>query len=237
MKVLLPALLTAGFLFSAQSFAKIDEPDVEADCEKIADYAALGNAAYQKGDYVKAADHFRDQVAWSEFCQHPQSALATAYNNSALAYLRQGQLRKARAWLALAADDKKSQYNLSRMQDSLTALAKPTSPVGEYWQYAGFGSWNTVEVKAKGERYEIHYDGLYMGAMALYYGPNIGEFTAVAAIKDQQAVYHQSDDSDYGGTCDVEMVFSDENVALKTHGDCGFGHNVRADGEFVRVAP
>lgn len=231
------AVLLAGVLTALNAAAKIDEPDIEADCRNVGQYAVKGQAAYQNGDYARARDIFRDQVAWSEFCRQPEGATVTAYNNIALAYLRQGMWLKARAWLQLAPDDEKSRYNLSLMQPQLDALPPPRSPAGEYWQYAGYGNWNTLVVEPQGDRFAIEYSGLYMGAMALYYGPNIGEFSTVTAIRDRHAVYHQSAESDFGSACDVSMAFTDHDVTLATDGDCGFGHNVRAQGVYWRVTP
>ncbi|MFS7357429.1 tetratricopeptide repeat protein [Rahnella inusitata] len=238
MKVAVNFLLVAGCFTSVQAFAQIDEPDINADCVKAGIYASAGKVAYQQGEFAKAREVFRNQVAWSEFCHKPQDQIATAYNNIALTYIRQGNYRKAKAWLMLAPADKKSQYNLSQIQPKLDALPKPESAAGEYWQYAGYGSWNLVDVKAEEAQFKIDFSGQYMGQMSLYYGPNIGEFSVVTAIKDNHAVYHEADDASAGeGQCTVEMNFADENVRLHTTGDCGFGHNVQAEGEFVRGTP
>ncbi|QCR37780.1 tetratricopeptide repeat protein [Nissabacter sp. SGAir0207] len=230
-------VLLAGLWPALDAAARIDEPDVEADCGKIGQYANAGQAAYQQGDFAKAREIFRDQVAWSEFCRQPRDATVTAYNNIALSYLRQGMWLKARAWLQLAPDDDKSRYNLGLMQAQLDALPPPRGPAGEYWQYAGYGTWNTLVVKPQGQRYQIEYSGLYMGPMALYYGPNLGEFSTVTAIEGGHALYQQTADSDFGSACDISMAFSDQQVTLSTRGDCGFGHNVRAQGSYWRVTP
>ncbi|AEX50768.1 tetratricopeptide repeat protein [Rahnella aquatilis] len=236
MKVAVNLLLVAGCFASVQAFAQIDEPDINADCVKAGIYAAAGKVAYQQGDMGKARDIFRNQVAWSEFCHKPQDQIATAYNNIALTYIKQGDYLKAKAWLMLAPADKKSQYNLSQMQPKLAALPPAESPAGIYWQYAGFGSWNILEVKAEEAQFKIDFSGLYMGQMSLYYGPNMGEFSVVTAIKDNHAIYHETDDAAVaGGECSVDMNFTPQSVKLHTTHDCGFGHNVQAEGEFVRV--
>jgi len=236
MKVAVNLLLVAGCFASVQAFAQIDEPDIDADCVKAGIYAAAGKVAYQQGDITKARDIFRNQVAWSEFCHKPQDQIATAYNNIALPYIKQGDYLKAKAWLMLAPADKKSQYNLSLIQPKLDALPKPESPAGTYWQYAGFGSWDLLEVKAEEAQFKIDFTGLYMGRMSLYYGPNTGDFSVVTAIKDNHAVYHEADDASAGGgECSVDMNFDAASVMLHTTGDCGFGQNVRAEGPFVRV--
>ncbi len=217
-------------------WAKIDEPDIKADCLKISTYASRGKVAYQQGEYTKAQNLFRSQVAWSEFCQMPESAKATAYNNIALTYIHQGQYGEAKAWLSLASEDKKTQYNLKQVENKL--LAKPVSeqPAGLYWQYAGEGSWNTVEVKPEESQYVIRFVGMYMGDMSLYYGPNTGDFSTMTAITNNRAEYHSINDIYAGGAnCTVTMNFSAQNLNLKSVGDCGFGYNVHAAGQYMKV--
>jgi tetratricopeptide (TPR) repeat protein len=238
MKVALSLLLIVGGSVSFQALAKIDEPDINGDCVKAGIYASAGKVAYQQGEYDKAREVFRDQVAWSEFCHKPQDSIATAYNNIALTYIRQGQYRKAKAWLMLAPDNKKSQYNLSQIKPKLDALPAAASAAGEYWQYAGYGSWNEVDVHAEEAQFRIDFSGMYMGLMSLYYGPNTGEFSVVTTIKEGKALYRQADDKNAGGgQCLVSMDFVAEQVNLHTTGECGFGMNVQAEGAFVRVSP
>ncbi|WP_459175969.1 tetratricopeptide repeat protein [Ewingella americana] len=236
MRVVLSLLLMAGWSFSLQALAKIDEPDINGDCLKAGIYASAGKVAYQQGQFDKAREVFRDQVAWSEFCHKPQESIATAYNNIALTYIRQGQYRKAKAWLMLAPENKKSQYNLSQIKPKLDALPAAESVAGEYWQYAGYGNWNEVSVKAEEAQFRIDFSGMYMGLMSLYYGPNTGEFSVVTAVKEGKAEYREADDKNAGGgQCVVNLDFAAEQVNLHTIGDCGFGMNVQAEGPFVRV--
>lgn len=236
MKFWLPALLIAGWLSCSTAWAKIDEPDIKADCLKAGIYASAGKVAYQQGAYANALDLFRSQIAWSEFCHLPENSRATAYNNIALTYMHLGQYGKAKAWLSLAPEDKKTQFNLAQVESKLAANPVSEGPAGLYWQYAGQGSWNTVEVKPEESQYVIRFSGLYMGAMSLYYGPNVGGFSTVTAIKDNQAVYRSINDASAEGTdCTVTFSFSAQDVGLKSVGDCGFGDNVQASGHFVKV--
>ncbi|KAB7895458.1 tetratricopeptide repeat protein [Rouxiella sp. S1S-2] len=237
MKFWLPAFLIVGWFCCSSVWAKIDEPDIKADCLKTGIYASAGKAAYQQGAYAKAQDLFKSQVAWSEFCHLPEGATATAYNNIALTYMHLGQYGKAKAWLSLAPQDKKTQFNLAKIESQLAEAPRSSGPAGLYWQYAGQGSWNTIEVKPEESQFVIHFSGLYMGAMSLYYGPNVGDFSTVTAIKDNQAVYRSIDDATAEGTnCTVTMNFAGENLSLKSIGDCGFGQNVTASGDYVRVS-
>lgn len=234
MKAWVPLLLAYGALASSQAMAQIDEPDIDADCHKVASYAELGKSAYQRGDYPRAADIFRDQAAWSEFCGLERQATATAYNNVALALMRAGELLKARAYLELAPQDSKSQHNLKLLQQRLAKQPPLSGPAGVYWQYAGRGVWSEVEVKPQNGRWLIQYSGYYMPQMGLYYGPNMGEFAAALPIEHGKALYRQREPED-AMACDVTMQFTADALEMHTQDDCGFGFNVRAEGRFVRV--
>ncbi|HCT7986509.1 TPA: tetratricopeptide repeat protein [Serratia liquefaciens] len=234
MKAWVPLLLAYGALACDQAMAQIDEPDIDADCLKVASYAELGKNAYQRGDYPRAADIFRDQAAWSEFCGLDSQATATAYNNVALALIHAGELLKARAYLELAPQDSKSQHNLKLLQERLAKRTPPIGPGGVYWQYAGRGVWSEVEVKPQDGRWLIVYSGYYMPQMGLYYGPNMGEFTQTLPIEHGKAVYRQREPEDVMA-CDVAMQFGSDGLDMHTQGDCGFGFNVRAEGHFIRV--
>lgn len=238
---------------TAQAADATQEQQQIADCKKITSYARAGQKAYNAGHYAKARTSFEDQAAWSHACRVwfqgeqtgfsiSDSAVATADNNVALTYIRQKDYLKARAWLMINPDDKKSQYNLNLIKAELAKLdtsSQSKSPVGEYWQYAGNGAWNVVGVKQKGKQYEISFSGLYMGMMSMYYGPNMGEFTTLNPINNGRAVWQESETEGLaaGEGCTVEMAFKPERVTLKTtQGECGFGHNVFADGEFLRAS-
>ncbi|HIC7646456.1 TPA: tetratricopeptide repeat protein [Serratia liquefaciens] len=234
MKAWVPLLLAYGALACDQAMAQIDEPDIDADCHKVASYAELGKNAYQRGDYPRAADIFRDQAAWSEFCGLDSQATATAYNNVALALMHADELLKARAYLELAPQDSKSQHNLKLLQERLAKRTPPIGPGGVYWQYAGRGVWSEVEVKPQDGRWLIVYSGYYMPQMGLYYGPNMGEFTQTLPIEHGKAVYRQREPEDVMA-CDVAMQFGSDGLDMHTEGDCGFGFNVRAEGHFIRV--
>ncbi|WP_369789825.1 tetratricopeptide repeat protein [Rouxiella sp. WC2420] len=236
MKFWLPACFLAGWFMCFNVWAKIDEPDIKTDCLKTGIYASAGKVAYQQGDYTKAQNLFRNQVAWSEFCHLPASETSTAYNNIALTYLHLGQYGKAKAWLSLAPQDRKTQFNFKKVENKLLAKPITEDPAGLYWQYAGQGSWNTVEVKPEESQYVIQFRGMFMGTMSLYYGPNTGDFSTMTAIKHHQALYNSINDvSAAGSDCTVAMSFAGQSLSLKTTGDCGFGENVQATGQYVKV--
>jgi len=226
-------LLSLLYLQGAHS-AEIDDQRITADCAKVSRYGQTGDAAYQQRNYVKAYNLYQQQAAWSQFCQLPTSTQATAFNNVALTYLRRDEPLKAKAWLSIFPEDKKSIYNLSLVEPALVQLPTATSPEGEYWQYAGYGEWNTLKVTRKGQQFTIDYSGLYMGVMSMYGGPNMGEFSVVSPISDHHALY-QIDEGE-GINCKVDIAFQTDSVTLHTEGDCGFGHNVQAEGSYMRVS-
>lgn len=236
MKVLLPALFGLSTLFSIHAYAISDE-QINDDCDKLASYAAAGNKAYKAAEYQAAEEAFRQQVAWSEFCELSESAIATAYNNVALTYIRRGEFLKAKAWIGLAPNDSKSKYNLKLIEKDLAKLPHSTSPAGEYWQYASQGAWNTLTITPEASQYKIEFFAMYFGLMSIYNGPNMGEFTTTADIKNNKFVYrYKSEGKGLDAlSCTIDMTFSHDKVTLDGEGNCGFGHNVTAEGEFVRV--
>lgn len=230
--------LAFGIFASASANASITEKQIQQDCKKTGSYSNDGNKAYANKHYDKAREHFITQVAWSEFCQESDDKTATAYNNVALTYIHQNAPLKAKAWLMLSPESQKSQYNLGMIKDALAALPTAKDFSGEYWQYAGYGQWNTFRVTPQGSKYQIEFHGLYMTNQALYYGPNYGELSGPITIRDNKAIYKgSSQPDDPQSTCEVSIAFSDNKnkVSLMTDGECLFGANVVAYGDFERV--
>ncbi|WP_380180045.1 tetratricopeptide repeat protein [Kalamiella sp. sgz302252] len=220
-------------IFSMAAAADAEHPEI--DCAKIKNYAAAGDKAYKAKQYEKARDSYTEQVGWSETCQLPDSVIATAYNNVALTWIRQGEYLKAKAWLLIDEKDAKSQYNLALIKEKIAALPQPASPIGEYWEYAGRGMWSSYVISAAGKEYKVNFDGVWAGLAAMYYGPNIGSLEGKAAILNGQGVLRQRDGDDEWGNCDVKLSFTPMSLATSVTGDCAFGHNVSAAGHYVRV--
>lgn len=236
-KAWLPAIVVALHAATGYAASK-DEQQIKTDCAKLDQYSQAGATAYQQGDMARAVEEYTAQVAWSEFCRLPAAALNTAYNNVALALIKSGEPLQANAWLSLAAGYPKTQVNRALIQPVLDRLqpALAATPMGVYWRYAGQGVWSTVTVMPDGPQWKITFNGYYMTAMGMYYGPNMGEFSVSQPINDGKAVYIQ--DADHGDTpCQVNMAFSPASLQMDTvSGDCGFGMNVRASGTFLRVS-
>ncbi len=211
-------------------------------CVKLPEVIKKGNESYKAGEYAKARDYFTEQVSLSEGCGYvygkpDQTATITAYNNVALSYIKQGEKLKALAWLSLAPNDKKSKFNYGLLK----SMPAPVGPdmVGTYWQYAGFGSWNVASVEKQGNDYLISLNLLYFGLMGLAYGPNIGDISQVVTMKDDKGLIKLTGEE---GNCEISIKFIDkDNGMLKLdtnpeRKECGFGHNVYAYGDFIRVS-
>ncbi|HCT5521253.1 TPA: tetratricopeptide repeat protein [Klebsiella aerogenes] len=229
--------LSALLLFSASAAAEITEQQIEADCVKIPTYARQGEREYQAKNYPKAREAFEQQVIWSESCALDDDAIATAYNNVALTLMREKQWRKARAWLLIRPDDRKSVYNLALIKDQLAALPRPHNASGEYWQYAGRASWNTLSLikQQKPNTFQADFQGYYFGLMSAYYGPNMGEFSAPVVLKNGKGEIAIDEDNEINCTISLDVAPEGLTIAADEPDNCGFGANVRAQGHYLRV--
>ena len=224
-------------LLCAAARAEITEQQIEADCAKIPVWASQGEQYYKAKNYSKARNAFEQQAAWSESCALDDSAIATAYNNVALTWIREGQWRKARAWLMIRPNDSKSVYNLGLIKDKLAAMPQPVSAAGEYWRYAGRASWNVLTLKTlpQSSQYYVDFQGYYFGLMGMYAGPNMGEFSETVTLNNNHAVVALREGDVIH--CNISLAFSSQAIdaSTDTPADCGFGMNVRADGRYLRV--
>lgn len=89
---------------------------------------------------------------------------------------------------------------------------------------------STIEIRQLPDgRLTFHLLALWKGANWKEYGPNLGEAFGTVRLEKNRAVYH--DDQ-----CTLAMVFANDSVTINETGDCGFGHNVHADGTYRRVS-
>lgn len=212
------------------------EAQMAADCKNISNIAEQGNKLYQSQRYSKARERYEAQAAWSESCQLDNEEVATAYNNVALTYIKQKEYLKAKAWLWLDKNNKKSIYNYRLYQAPIHAAEEHAAKdySGEYWLYSGQSLWNTFGVKKLGTQYKVEFNGYYAGIMTQYYGPNIGEFSEILDISSGKAVYKTQISEDIP-ECVITLKFKKNGLTVESTADCGFGHNVNAAGEYVRV--
>lgn len=238
-------LMVLTLYLSANLFANAAESgdDIAKEmCAKLPVVIKKGNESYKEGEYAKASDYFTEQASLSEGCGYiygkpDQAATITAYNNVALSYIKQGEKLKALAWLSLAPNDKKSKFNYGLLKN----IPAPVGPdmVGTYWEYAGVGSWNVASVEKQGNDYLISLNLLYFGLMGMAYGPNIGDISQVVTMKDNEGLIKLTGEK---GNCEISIKFIDkDNGILKIdtnpgRKECGFGHNVYAHGDFIRVS-
>lgn len=216
--------------------ADITEAELVANCLKVSEYSTEGGRFYKLKEYAKAREQYKLQAGWSESCQLDEDKIAIAYNNVALTYMHEGNYLKARAWLGILPNDKKSMFNLEKISgDIKKSLAKLSDkPEGRYWQYAGASLWSSMTIKPQGQKYNIDFQGYYAGMMAMYVGPNIGEFSTVVDFNNGKAHYAMSGDV---GDCEYDFERKKDGLGVvRTAGEwCGFGHYVGAEGVYQRV--
>ncbi|MDP2713429.1 hypothetical protein [Rheinheimera sp.] len=219
--------------------AEISYEQEVADCRKISSFAAAGDKYYKLNEYAKARAQYEQQAAWSESCQLSEQKITTAYNNVALTYIHEKNYLKARAWLGIAANDKKSVFNLNKINSQIEAAITQQSGTveGQYWQYAGKSLWNIFSIKQKEQQYEFSFDGYYAGLMAMYYGPNMGSFSALLPVNNATARYNMAEASDGDFDCIYHFTITDAELIVEREAgtSCGFGHNVSAEGTYLKV--
>lgn len=229
-------------LFCTQAIYADDiEQEIKQECAKVNQYAQLGKKFYDQNQYTKALDQFKDQAAWSSFCLYNQDTSGTkltekdvviANNNVGLTYAKLNKPQLARAWYLKDKEAKSSQFNLGQLPQP--KLSNDFS--GTYVSAIGFGQWNTITVKKKKSNYEIFFQGYYFPARGLIYGPNMGEFDTSMPSSKKHAEYRYED-------CKITLDFkfkSTEGQVIdvkqsESQSGCGFGHNVWADGQYLKV--
>ncbi|MCP0911326.1 MULTISPECIES: hypothetical protein [Acinetobacter] len=237
------SLCCIGILtLSTLTFADSDfEKELRTSCSKVKSYANNGKKFYDQKHYQQAIAQFKQQAAWSSFCEmnrdeaktsFSEQAITTAFNNVGLSYSKLGKPQWARAWFSVYPDAKSSQFNLKQ----LPPPKKDTELAGTYVQHAGFGAWSTLKIVKQQQHYAIEYEGLYMGLRSLIYGPNLGGFNTTMPLNKTQAQY-RSEDCKIDISLGFDAKLGSRAVLKQNSGDsgCGFGHNVSAAGVFLKV--
>ena len=235
----------ASLLVSGQSA----EP---SSCSTFPRCNELGTAALKSGRIDEAIDLFKQQAALAEVADinlqtgsgrsrhRPYTLAVPAYNNLALAYFKKHDYFWGRAWAHVALrwdkDNSAAQFNLREIEQALGKWQWPQMLAGEYVLYGGRGTWETFIVRpASAGNIEFCFSGLWWGRGE---GPSgIGDLHATVPIHDNQAEYstHEFGEKE----CRISMKFSPDKLEVKQIGDdfdCGFGHNVTANGTFERIS-
>lgn len=234
-----------SFLFIINSQATLAEVSFEQEirqgCSKLKQYAQLGKNYYDKKQYTKALEQFDYQASWASFCLYnkedsgfsiKESDKIIANNNVGLTYVKLNKPLWAKAWFSLDSDSKTSQFNLSKLP-----LPKKTKDISAtYVSPIGFGQWNTITVTKNKANYEIFFQGYYFPARGLIYGPNMGEFETAMPLSEKHAEYQYED-------CKITLDFKFnptkgqliEINQSESQSGCGFGHNVWASGQYLKV--
>ncbi|MEY8712129.1 hypothetical protein A9B99_13950 [Mangrovibacter phragmitis] len=244
----LKCLVALVLTVSAGAQADITEARITADCAKVSHYAADGKAAWAANKFAAARAAFEEQVSWSEQCDLPDDQIAAAYNAVARTYIQQADYHRAKAWLMLAPGYPESVQNLALIKDKLAAEPFPDSPDGVWWKYAGRGIWQSIKVSgARNNKIKVDFEGYAFGLMGLYNGPNMGHFVRTVALSGDHATVKLRDDddditdndtdSDYSIHCNIHLQFTPDQLTVTTDRprQCGFGHNVTANGTWIRV--
>jgi tetratricopeptide (TPR) repeat protein len=228
-----------ALLVTSHALAEISSEQAVTDCLKIKYFSVTGDKYYKQNQYSKAREQYEQQAAWSESCQLSEPEIATAYNNIAMTYIHENKYLKAKAWLEINPSDNKSIFNLNKFKKQINTAIKNKSgtPEGEYWQYAGKSLWNVFTINKKNEKYEFNFEGYYAGLMAMYYGPNMGSFSATLHINDSKAHYNMAETNDADFDCAYNFSITDTMLIVEHESgtSCGFGHNVSAEGAYQKV--
>ena len=96
------------------------------------------------------------------------------------------------------------------------------------------GSYNEIKILARGGgRLRVAMDLLYPYMVKGDLLANVGELDGQAVIKGDTAIYASSE----SGKCTITIKFvRPGTIKVSQEGDCGFGHNVIADGTYHKVS-
>jgi Tetratricopeptide repeat len=230
-----------------------DQPQDQPTCSSYAQCNDLGTAAFQHGRLDEAIRLFEEQAVLAEIAdiklqtssqgasrRQPYKLPLTAYNNLALAYFNKHDYFRARAWALVALrrdkNNQAAQFNLRKIQQALDRWQWPQTTAGEYIQYAGRATWQSMIVKSLSpDSIDFCFSGLWWGLGEAPSG--IGDVRAVVSVHNGVAEYSTREFSE--NECRISIHFYADRLEVTQTGDgfdCGFGHNVTANGPFQRIS-
>jgi TPR repeat protein len=136
------------------------------NCKKISSYAKEGQKNYKKKNYKKAIEAYKQQVLLSKECKLSESEMGVAYNNVALAYLKNSDPLTASAYIALAPESKQSKFNQSLIEAFNERRIKKSSEINNPKNIPNGGndSFDALKIKAEAGDLESQF---ILGAMYL----------------------------------------------------------------------
>jgi hypothetical protein len=209
------------------------------DCDSVSSCNRLGTSAYEAGDYLRAVEHFDRQIDYAETAfQHSveepdgqslQAARDLALNNAALAYLKAGKCLKSRAYLDQArADARATMANQRQLAARCGDEMASSASTGVYWQYAGHGLWNRVQIAPTGDetlRLDAFWMRTGMGPMDHYGIKAFGELQQVALHVDGAIARGEFDGHDENTPCKLGLRFLGQaiDIGAMADPDCQIG--------------
>ncbi|MGB6474608.1 MAG: hypothetical protein WBF04_11060 [Candidatus Sulfotelmatobacter sp.] len=230
---------TSTLVLLLLGFAQAKTSPPKASCNRAASCNELGTQALKKGEITTAIQLFKLQVGYAEDAQDKKES-GVAYDNLAVAYMRNQHYHRALAWTHLAllanSESEAAKHNLAAIEKRTADYRWPASIGGTYVQYAGRAQWSSFCVSKGGNDLDFRLIIYRMGAAWRRYGPaGYGDVKGKAGLTG-------NDEAQYTGTsdfptCHIQMKFASDGVTLEQQGDCGFGHGVRAAGHYERINP
>ena len=224
----------------------------EASCDTAAQCNRLGSEALQQGRLDVAAALFEAQVDYAETAWKQAEdgaddgklahAREIALNNAALAALKGGDCLRARAWLEAAdASHKATVANRKQLDARCAGKLDVVERTGEFWQYAGHGSWNSITLRETGDE-TLQFSAFWMrvgrGPIREYGPAAIGDIEQAFIHVDGQRGRGAFEGNDDGVSCelDIEWVPGGLTIAHTDVPECRLGGmGAELSGRYWRV--
>lgn len=204
-----------------------------SDCDSVRSCNRRGTEAYQAGDLLRAAEHFDRQIDFAETAlqnnadeasqERLQAARDLALNNAALARLKSGECRKASVYLDLARSEARATLANRRQLGARCAdVLAESATTGVYWQYAGHGLWNRVQIAPTGDetlRLDAFWMRTGMGPMDDYGIKAFGELQQVALHVDGADARGLFDGLDESTPCSLTLRFLGQAIDIEISDD------------------